>query len=140
MDGYAFSSTVSVRFSDCDPIGHLNNAVFFSFLEEARFAWFRSILGPEGFKRYGFILAEARCSFRAPAMPGEALEVGIRVTRIGTKSFGFGYRIERASDRKLIAEADTVQVAYDYASNASKELGPDFRRIVEAHQGAVPAS
>jgi acyl-CoA thioester hydrolase len=158
MEGFRCVIPITVRFRDCDALGHVNNAVFFTYLEEARFHWFRTVFA-SGFGEHPIILAEARCSFRSPAKHAEILEVGIRVERIGRSSFTHGYRVEaladrraspaseerpareaagRASDRRLVAEAESVGVRFDYGANQSRELGEEFRRAVLAHQGALP--
>ena len=137
MNGFPLVVPIAVRFSDCDPLGHLNNSVFFTLLEEARFAWLREVFGDDGARRHPIILGEATCTFRAPAMPGEALSIGIRVERIGRASFDHRYRIESAKDGRLIAEAKTTGVGYDYEKNSSRELGPEFRAAIEKHQGVL---
>src|SRR5207249_6911832 len=114
MEGFRCVIPVTVRFADCDPLGHLNNAVFFTYLEEARYAWFRQVLGEEGFARHPVILAEACCTFRAQVRHGDVLQIGIRVERIGRSSFDHGYRIENRETAKLVAEGRTVAVGYDY--------------------------
>ncbi len=137
MDGFVCVLPVTIRFSDCDPLGHLNNAKFFTLLEEARFAWFQTVFGEAGFRRHPIILGEAACTFRAAAMPGEILDIGIRVERIGRASFEHVYRIESQKDRRLIAEARTTGVGFDYEKQGSRELGPEFRAAIEKHQGPV---
>jgi acyl-CoA thioester hydrolase len=138
MDGFRLVVPVSVRFRDCDALGHVNNAVYFTYLEESRFRWFRDVFGENGFAKHSIILADVRCSFRAPATHGEILDIGIRVERIGRSSFSHRYRIEAQKDRRLIAEAESVGVGFDYATQASRPLGDDFRQAVEAHQGPLP--
>ena len=138
MEGFRCIAPVTVRFRDCDPMGHVNNAVYFTYLEEARFRWIREVLGPDGFAKHGIILADAKCSFRSAAKPGEALEVGVRVTRIGRSSFQHVYRVEKVEGRVLIAEAESVGVGFDYATERPRELGDEFRRLVEAYQGPLP--
>src|SRR2546425_245287 len=108
MDGFPVVIPITVRFSDCDPLGHLNNAAYFTYLEEARFAWFLSVFGRDGFLQQAIILGEARCRFMAPAKPYEELEIGIRVSRIGSKSFDHAYRIASKADGRVIAEAQTT--------------------------------
>jgi acyl-CoA thioester hydrolase len=140
MEGFRLVVPVSVRFRDCDSLGHVNNAVYFTYLEEARFRWFRDVFGDGGFAKHSIILADVKCSFRAPATHGEILEVGIRVERIGRSSFAHRYRIEAtAHPRRLIAEAESVGVGFDYDTQKSRPLSDDFRKAVEAHQGPVPA-
>ena len=137
VDGFPCVKEIVVRFADCDPLGHVNNAKYFTYLEEARFHWFRSVFGEDGFRRHPIILAEARCSFRSAAKPGDRLRVGIRVQRIGRSSFTHGYRIEDDGGR-LVAEAESVGVGFDYATNGTRELGEEFRRAILAHQGSIP--
>ena len=138
MNGYRCVVPVTARFRDCDPLGHVNNAVYLTYLEEARFRWFREVFGEGGFAMQAVILADAKCSFRASAKPGDELEIGIRVERIGRTSFTHGYRLERVGDRALIADAETVAVGYDYEKGATRELGDAFRRAVETYQGTLP--
>lgn len=139
MEGFACVIDVTVRFRDCDPLGHVNNAVYFTYLEEARFAWFRAVFGEGGFQSHSIILGEATCTYRAAAKPGDRLRIGIRVARIGRASFDHQYRIEAADDARLLAEAKTTGVGFDYEKNASRELGSAFRAAIEKHQGPLPA-
>ncbi len=137
MDGFRCVKEIVVRFADCDALGHVNNAKYFTYLEEARFHWFRTVFGEDGFRAHPIILADAKCSFRAAAKPDDLLRVGIRVERIGRSSFTHRYRIE-ASDGRLIAEAESVGVGFDYEKSESRELGEDFRRAILAQQGTIP--
>lgn len=140
MDGFRCVVPVTVRFRDCDALGHVNNAVYFTYLEEARFRWFREVFGEGAFAHHSIILAEAKCSFRAPATFGEVLNVGIRVERIGRSSFAHRYRVESQKDGRLIAEGESVGVGFDYATNKSRELDASFRTAIEKHQGGPVGS
>ena len=111
-----------VRFRDCDAMGHVNNAVYSTYLEQARIA----ILG--GLDT--FILARVEIDFRAELRSGEDVEVRSRCSRIGTKSFDLEHEIWTA-DRK-VADAKSVLVGYDYAVGASALLTDDQRRRLES--------
>jgi acyl-CoA thioester hydrolase len=111
-----------VRFRDCDAMGHVNNAVFSTYLEEARIA----ILG--GLEP--FILARVEIDFRSELRAGEEVEVRSRCPRIGTKSFDLEHEIW-AGDR-LVADAKSVLVGYDYAAGTSVPLSDDQRRRLES--------
>ena len=110
-----------VRFRDCDAMGHVNNAVYSTYLEQARIA----IVG--GLDT--FILARVEIDFRAELRVGEDIEVRTRCTRIGRKSFDLTHEIW-AADRK-VADAKSVMVGYDYAVGASAPLTDDQRRRLE---------
>ena len=114
-----------VRFRDCDALGHVNNAVYSTYLEEARL----DFLG--GLRE--FILARVEIDFRAELRAGEEIEVGTRVGRLGTKSFELEHEI-RAGETgdRVIAEAKSVLVAYDYERGESVELPESLRERLES--------
>jgi acyl-CoA thioester hydrolase len=107
-----------VRFRDCDAMGHVNNAVYSTYLEQARIG----ILG--GLEP--LTLARVEIDFRAELHAGEGVEVRSRCPRIGTKSFDLDHEVW-AGDR-LVAEAKSVLVGYDYGVGASVPLTEDQRR------------
>jgi acyl-CoA thioester hydrolase len=114
-----FHYQLEVRFRDCDPMGHVNNAVYLTYLEQARFAHWREVWGmdverlPEGTP--GVILAHAEIDYRRPAKYGDRLDVRIGLEAIGRTSFTYQYEVLDQEGR-LVASARSVQVMYDYAS------------------------
>jgi acyl-CoA thioester hydrolase len=97
----------TVRFRDLDAMGHLNNAVYSTFLEQARLAF----LDPLGAKVTSMILARVEIDFRSPAELGETVAIDVAPTRVCTKCFDLEYVLS-VGDR-TDAEAKTVLVAYD---------------------------
>ena len=123
MDGYPFVHRERVRFRDLDGMAHVNNAVFSTYLEQARLAWF----GPsEQMPLADVILARTELDFRSPVQAGEIVEVGVRPSRIGTKSFELEYELRAAG--RLVAEAKSVLVGYDYEHARSMEIPERWRR------------
>lgn len=125
-----FRHRLEVRFRDCDPMGHVNNAVYLTYLEQARFAHWRAIWGfsfeglPAGTP--GVILARAEIDYRVPARYGDALEISIGLERIGRTSFAYTYEI---TDHKgqVVATARSVQVMYDYALGKPSPLSEEMK-------------
>ena len=111
---YPFHYRIEVRFRDLDALGHVNNAVYATYFESARIAYYQRLVGGS-LDRLGIILAELTISYKAPAHFGDELLVGVRVSRIGGKSFTMDYAIARVGDGALIATGQSVLVAYDYA-------------------------
>jgi acyl-CoA thioester hydrolase len=129
---WKFEHELDVRFRDCDPMGHVNNAVYLTYLEAARFAWWRQAFGPGGLTEHGFIVARVEIDFRKPALPGERLIVRLRVDGLGRSSFTVAYEILNTRTRELIAQGKSVQVAYDYAAGKSVPISNDLRAKLEA--------
>jgi acyl-CoA thioester hydrolase len=123
MDGFPFVHRETVRFRDLDGMGHVNNAVFSTYLEEARLAWFGH---DEELPLGDVILARTEIDFRSPVQLGEEVEIGVRPTRLGTKSFDLEYEL-RASGR-VVAEARSVLVGYDYERGESTQIPERWRR------------
>jgi acyl-CoA thioester hydrolase len=119
----SFVHSEIVRFNDCDPMGHVNNAVFSTYLEQARLAWFGS---DEEMPLTDVILARTEIDFRSPVAVGETVEVSVKPTHLGTKSFELAYELHAGG--RLVAEAKSVLVGYDYDQARSTEIPERWRR------------
>jgi acyl-CoA thioester hydrolase len=128
---WTFEHELEVRFRDCDPMGHVNNAVYLTYLEAARFAWWRHAFGSGGLKEHGFIVARVEIDYRKAALPGDRLLIRLRTDGMGRSSFGVAYEIVNAKTRELIAEAKSVQVAYDYTQERSVPISETLRARLE---------
>ncbi len=129
---WKYEHELEVRFRDCDPMGHVNNAVYLTYLESARVAWWREAFGPDGLREHGVILARIEIDYRRPALPGDRLVVRMRVVRIGRSSFTVAYEIVNVRTREVVADAVSVQVAYDYQQAQSVPLSEQLRAKLEA--------
>ena len=133
MEGYRFALERDVEFRDVDSAGHVNNAVYLTYLETARIAYLVEVLGAGFAYELSLILASITVDFRSPAHFPERLEIGTRVTRVGTKSFDVEHEI-RGGDGRVVAEASSALVAYDYQANASMAVPEDWRTRLDAYE------
>ena len=135
-----FIHRLDVRFRDCDPMGHVNNAVYLTYLEQTRFAHWRSLWGfgnpqlPEGLP--GVILARIECDYKRSPRYGDALEIRMRVEEIGRTSFKYDYEIVDAEGR-TVALAKSVQVMYDYAAEKPVPIPAHIRALLEGTNAAT---
>jgi acyl-CoA thioester hydrolase len=132
MDGYPIVRRQEVEFRDLDGLGHVNNAVYLNYLENAKVAYFRDVVGSGSLIELG-IVADVKISFRSPAFFGEILEIGIRVPRVGTKSIQFEFEI-RGPDGRIVAEGSSIHVTFDYATREPIAVPDDWRRLIEEHE------
>jgi acyl-CoA thioester hydrolase len=135
MSAFRFRLQLQARFRDCDLFGHVNNAVFFTYMEEARWAYWRELTGDFAHDRLpGLILARAECEFIRPVKPGQRLEIWIGATKIGRTSVTIGCEMLDERDQP-VATGTVVMVAYDYA--AAKPIPiPDWARArIEEYEG-----
>jgi acyl-CoA thioester hydrolase len=128
---------LTARFSDCDPLGHVNNAVYLTFLEQARLRLWREQFGfaarpipPGGRRGEGFILARAEIDFRAQAFADDELEVRLSLAGFGRSSATYDYEIVNVASGQLVASARTVQVWFDYDAGRSAPISEEMRRTL----------
>jgi acyl-CoA thioester hydrolase len=124
-----FSHRLEVRFRDCDPLGHVNNSVYLTYLEQARFAHWRSVRGFGRRDAPGVILARAEIDFRRPVRYGDVLEIRIGVAAVGRTSFTYEYEIAD-EDGDIVANAKSVLVMYDYAVGRPVPVPDELRALL----------
>ncbi|HEX4046472.1 MAG TPA: thioesterase family protein [Elusimicrobiota bacterium] len=135
MDGFKIVSDVQVRFSDTDALGHVNNAVYLSYLESARVDYLRELLGAKKIEELGVIIARVEIDYKSPAFHHETMRVGCRVYEIGGSSIKMDYRVEDRDTGRLVALAKSVLVAYDYALGRPARVSEEWREKMEAFDG-----
>jgi acyl-CoA thioester hydrolase len=132
---FRFRHRLQVRFRDCDMMGHVNTAVYFTFIEQARFAYWREVtMGGSREACPSFIVARAECDFERSALIDEWLEVCVGATRIGRSSFVMDYEII-GEDGQIVARAKTVQVMFDYDAMKPFPVPDAIRARLEQYEG-----
>lgn len=136
MSEFRFFHPIDVRYGDLDPQGHVNNAVFLTYLEHARVAYVRhlGLWDGQSFLTIGFILARVELDFRAPILLTDRVEVGVRTSRFGNKSLDMAYLIRECEGGRIFGEAKTVQVAYDYQQGSTIPLQASWRETIQAFE------
>ncbi len=132
MEGYRFVQPIEVRFRDVDAVGHVNNAVYLTYIESARVAWWIQTTGRPSFRDLTMILARTEIDYRRPVTYGERLVVGLRCASMSRSSFVLEFRIEEAGTSQVVAEARNVLVNYDYAAGRSTPIPPELRARIKA--------
>jgi acyl-CoA thioester hydrolase len=101
-----------VRWGDLDAFGHVNNATYLVYAQEARFAWSKMI---------EMVVARAEVDFIAPIYVGDIyIDVEIWVNKIGNSSFGLTYEMKNGDE--LVARVKTVQVTVSMDTKKSRPI------------------
>ncbi len=139
---YPVHCEIEVRFRDLDAMGHVNNAVYFTYFEVGRTHYMRQLghwsedkestqsMG----EKYPFIMLDAYCRFHSAAYVGEKLTAHLRIPALGRKSFRFEYLVT-GPDGRAVASGHTAQVAYDYRAGKSVEIPQHFVERIEQLEG-----
>jgi acyl-CoA thioester hydrolase len=129
VSGPAFVHRERVRFRDLDAMGHVNNAVFLTYIESARFAFLEHV-GATTRESTPIIVARIEIDFRAPVGPGDEVDVEVRASRFGEKSFDLDYVLR--VDGQVAAEAKSVLVGYDYGTGRTIAIPDGWRERMAA--------
>lgn len=128
---------LATRYSDYDTKGHVNNAVYLTYFEWSRVQAWRQVAPAAGIAAADIadpplIVAEARVKYVSPANIGVPLAIEIGVKEVRTKGFSFSYRVVATEENdRLVAEGETVQVAYDYSAGRTMPISPEMRKALE---------
>jgi len=115
-----YQSKKYVRWDDLDAFGHVNNAVYLTYAQEARFAW-SGILE--------MVVARAEVDFIAPIYDGDTfLDIELWVSAIGNSSFTMTYELKMKGE--LVARVKTVQVTVDMSTKKSQSIGDEQRAFL----------
>ncbi|HIJ57461.1 MAG TPA: acyl-CoA thioesterase [Deltaproteobacteria bacterium] len=124
-----FKLDIDVRFRDLDALGHVNNAVYFTYFEEGRKSFFDNLYPERDLYDFRFILAHIRCDFIKQATLKDHLTLHMTVGDIGRKSFKLYYELTDRNDYELVfAKAESVQVCYDYKSNETVRVSDELKQ------------
>ncbi|MEK7288073.1 MAG: thioesterase family protein [Elusimicrobiota bacterium] len=121
---------IQVRFRDTDAMGHVNNAVYLSYLELARIQYWRAISGGWDYSKVSFILARVEIDYKIPVKLTDQVSVGIRMSRIGGASFDYDYAVFIGEPLRSATLAKTTQVMYDYASAKPMRMPQEYREKI----------
>ncbi len=131
-----FSARTRVRFGDCDPAGLVYYPVLLHYCHAAMEEFFAERCGTSyaalmSGRRLGFPTVNVRAEFFSPLVYGDDVEVEVWVSRVGTASAAFEYRLRRASDGRLCASATLVQVSMNLDERSAAPVPEDLRRAFE---------
>jgi acyl-CoA thioester hydrolase len=158
MTEFRFFHPIEIRYGDLDPQGHVNNAKYLTYFEQARIAYIQHLglwgatpgsgdLGSEAaeagdaehthhsFDDIGIILADVHVTFRSPVWFQHKVQVGVCVTRLGTKSMTMEYVLEDLNDGRELATANSVLVTYNYPTHTTIPIPPLWRDVIIAFEG-----
>jgi len=135
---FKLTERVEVRWGDMDAMGHVNNAMYFTYLESARIHFFESLgllslLGEDG---CGIGLVSASCNFRKEVRYPATLEIGTCVMRIGSSSFTLLHAFFDSESGQLMADGQSVVVWVNYGAGKSQPLPDALRARLLEHTAA----
>lgn len=127
------STPVQLRFGDFDMANHVHNAAYLHYFETARIHFFTSELGENwDWRKEGIILKKNLIDYHVPIRIEDKIQVEVRTTHIGTKSFTLSYTIVSENEERM-TYGESVLVCFNHHDGHTIEIPHQIREVLEKH-------
>lgn len=136
-EGFRHLQFIQVRWGDLDAMGHVNNATYLTYLEQARISYFTAVGLWDGTERgIAPIMAKVTLDYRRPLFATDEVYVCTRTIRLGNRSFEQEQRIVTtgADGLQVAAQSMIILVSYDYAAGTSVPIPQAWRERIAAYE------
>ncbi len=133
MSEFKFFHPTEVRYGDLDPQGHVNNAKYLTYFEQAR-VYYLIQLGlftkDQSFMDIGLIIADIHIKYNTPTHYGDEIKTSVRTSKIGNKSMIIEQAVIDATTGEIRAIGDIVSVAFDYRVKKTIPVPEEWRETI----------
>ncbi len=141
-DGFRHIIPLQVRWGDMDALGHVNNATYLTYCEQARVAYSTDLKLWRGeYSPYGVIMARAVVDYKLPLVAGDDVFVCTRAKRLGNRSLEWEQHIVRQTTDgalEVACVAVITGVVFDYTTKKSIPIPAEWRQIVRDYEPTPP--
>ncbi|MEF8822283.1 MAG: thioesterase family protein [Halovenus sp.] len=136
---FEYTTEIAVRYADIDTYGHVNNATYATYFEEARIDYLYDVIDAgeallsDSESGTGIVIANLEVDFVQPVKINDSVAVAVRVPRLGQKSFPFEYEVR--TDDGVAATGETTVVTYDRDTESSRPIPEDWRDAITQFEG-----
>ena len=123
---------IKIRYNDLDTYGHVNNAIYITYLEEGRTAWSQDKVGANWeWDKQGILLARHEINYKIPILFNDHVRILLWVSDIGTKSFEVSFKIiKKTADNWITCtHGKSVAVCFDYQKQKTIPIPEQWKEI-----------
>jgi acyl-CoA thioester hydrolase len=130
MADYEYTTELDVRFRDLDAMGHVNNAVYATYLEQARADYYADVIDVS-LSEADTVLVNLSIAYQRPVTAEETVTVALGIGDLGESSVPMEYEIR--TENGVAATAETVQVVFDRSTGESRSIPQEWRDRITQH-------
>ncbi|MGQ0650903.1 MAG: acyl-CoA thioesterase [Betaproteobacteria bacterium] len=124
------TEAIAIRWGDMDAMGHVNNTVYFRFMEQARISWFdRLVPQGEAWQSTGIVVANASCNFKRPLNYPGTVEVKVYIGPPGGSSVATYYDL--VLDDEIYADGAAMVVFIDMEKQKPVRIPENIRSLLQ---------
>jgi acyl-CoA thioester hydrolase len=121
---------IPIRWGDMDAMGHVNNTVYFRYMEQARIGWFDALLPRgEAWAKIGIVIVNASCNFKKPIGYPGTVEVRVYAGAPGGSSVPTSY--ELALNDEVYADGEAMVVFVDAVKQKPLRIPDHIRKLLQ---------
>jgi len=131
LEGFPLITRFSIPFADVDMMQHVNNVAYIRWCETLRAEYFAQVMQTAINSERGMIQANINFTYEKELRYRENVAAGIRISRVGTKSWDFGYEIWSETHNRRAAHGTTTVVAFDFINHTTIEIPAGWREAID---------
>jgi len=138
MADFHFYHPIEIRYGDLDPQGHVNNAKYLTYFEQARIQYMINLglfIKDQSFMKIGVIIADVHITYFEPIYFGQNIKVGVHAAKLGNKSMTWEQNIVDAETGKEVAKGEVIIVTYDYRDEKTISVPQEWREKIIQFEG-----
>lgn len=134
LDGFPLISRFTIPFADVDMMQHVNNVAYIRWCEMMRAEYFAQVMKTPINGERGMIQATINFTYERELQYRERIAIGVKIPRLGTKSWDYYYEIWSETHNRRVAHGITTVVAYDFVNHHSIEIPQEWREAIAAYE------
>lgn len=132
LANYAFVYEQKVAWGDMDAFEHVNNVMYYRYIESARIMYMSQLALLAG--QVHSVVYKNSCRYLSPVLYPDTLSVGMQVTEMRNSAFRMSYHLYSHAQQKLVAEAEAVVVTIDSSTGEKCPIPDDIRKKMIAFE------
>lgn len=140
LENFRFSAPLHIRWNDLDPIGHVNNVMYFDYFQTGRGYYMPTASKKWNWLQHMFVIAHIECDYITELkIEAGNPKVWMRTTKIGTKSFEFEYLVtsEKKGETVIHCRGKSIQVMIDIQQKSSIEIPEWLKNDIVNYEPAL---
>ena len=130
LEGFPLISRFTIPFADVDMMQHVNNVAYIRWCEMMRAEYFARVMKTPINGTMGMIQATINFTYERELQYREQIAIGVKISRVGTKSWDFYYEIWSETHNRRAANGVTTVVAYDFEHRTSISVPEQWRNAI----------
>jgi acyl-CoA thioester hydrolase len=125
---YKHREPIQIRFSDVDPLNHVNNSCLFQYYDIGRINYFEAVMGKLNWSEVVVVIVHLEADFKIPILKNDRIVVETRLEKFGNKSMSMQQRIVDVESGLIKSTCKTILSGFDKISSTSILIPEDFKQ------------